>query len=133
MKERALLADVEGVLAKMKALKDLGVGLSLDDFGKGYSSLTNLNRVPLDQIKIDQDFVRDILTNPDDAAVARMVVALAHNLEVAVIAEGVETEAQRDFLAGLGCHTYQGYLFSPALPADEFEDLVAGANLSSRR
>ena len=127
MKESVLLADVESVLAKMNALKDLGVGLSLDDFGKGCSSLSGLNRVPLDQIKIDQDFVRDILTDADDAAVARMVVALADSLDVAVIAEGVETEAQRDFLASLGCHTYQGYLFSPALPVDEFEALVARA------
>ena len=127
MKEGVLLADVEGVLAKMNALKDKGVGFSLDDFGKGYSSLAGLNRVPLDQIKIDQHFVRNILTDTDDAAVAKMVVALAHNLEVAVIAEGVETEAQRDFLAGLGCHTYQGYLFSPALAAHEFEALVARA------
>ena len=125
MKESVLLADVEGVLAKMNALKDKGVGFSLDDFGNGYSSLTNLNRVPLDQIKIDRSFVRGILTDPDDAAVARMVVALAHSLGVVVIAEGVETEAQRDFLASLGCHTYQGYLFSPAVSAHEFEALVS--------
>ena len=125
MKEGVLLADVEGVLAKMNALKDKGVGFSLDDFGNGYSSLTNLNRVPLDQIKIDRSFVRGILTDPDDAAVARMVVALAHSLGVVVIAEGVETEAQRDFLASLGCHTYQGYLFSPAVSAHEFEALVS--------
>ena len=124
MKESVLLADVEGVIAKMNALKDMGVGFSLDDFGTGYSSLADLNRLPLDQIKIDQDFVRDILSDPADAAVAKMVVALAHSMEVAVIAEGVETEAQRDFLAGLGCNKYQGYLFSPALPAHEFEALV---------
>ena len=125
MKESVLLADVEGVVAKMKALKDSGVGFSLDDFGKGLTSLSDLNRLPLDQLKIDQDFVRDILVDPDDAAVAKMVLALADSLEVAVIAEGVETQAQRDFLAGLGCHKYQRYLFSPALPAHEFEALVA--------
>ena len=125
IKESVLLADIESVIAKINALKAKGIGLSLDDFGKGHSSLSGLNRLPLDQIKIDQDFVRDILTDPDDAAVAKMVVALADSMEVAVIAEGVETEAQRDFLASLGCHKYQGHLLSPALPAHEFEVLVA--------
>ena len=124
MKESVLLADLEGVVAKMNALKHKGIGFSLDDFGKGLTSLSDLNRLPLDQLKIDQDFVRRMLVDPDDAAVAKMVVALAHSMEVAVIAEGVETEAQRDFLAGLGCYKYQGYLFSPALPAHEFEALV---------
>ena len=127
MKESVLLADVEGVIAKMKALKEQGIGFSLDHFGKGFTSLSDLNRLPLDQLKIDQDFVRDILIDPDDAAVAKMVVALADSMEVTVIAEGVETEAQRDFLAGLGCYKYQGYLFSPALPVHEFEALVARA------
>lgn len=120
-----LIADVESFIAKIDAIKAKGIGISLDDFGKGYSSLSGLNRLPPDQIKIDQDFVRDILTDPDDAAVAKMVVALADSMEVAVIAEGVETQAQRDFLATLGCHTYQGHLLSPALPAQEFEDLLA--------
>jgi diguanylate cyclase (GGDEF)-like protein/PAS domain S-box-containing protein len=127
MKESVLLADVEGIIGKMNALKDIGVGFSLDDFGTGFSSLAGLNRLPLDQIKIDQDFVRDILIDPDDAAVAKMVVALAGSMEVAVIAEGVETQEQRDFLAALGCLKYQGYLLSPALPANEFEALVARA------
>ena len=125
MKESVLIADVESVIAKISALKVEGIGISLDDFGKGYSSLSSLNRLPLDQIKIDQDFVRDILIDPDDAAIAKMVVALADSMEVAVIAEGVETQAQRDFLAGLGCHKYQGHLLSPALPAHEFEELLA--------
>jgi diguanylate cyclase (GGDEF)-like protein/PAS domain S-box-containing protein len=125
LKESVLIADVESFLVKINALKDKGIGISLDDFGKGYSSLSGLNRLPLDQIKIDQDFVRDILTDPDDAAVAKMVVALADSMEVAVIAEGVETQAQRDFLATLGCNTYQGHLLSPALPAQEFEELLA--------
>jgi EAL domain-containing protein (putative c-di-GMP-specific phosphodiesterase class I) len=125
MKESVLIADVESVIAKISALKAKGIGISLDDFGKGYSSLSSLNRLPLDQIKIDQDFVRDILIDPDDAAVAKMVVALADSMEVAVIAEGVETQAQRDFLASLGCHKYQGHLLSPALPVHEFEELLA--------
>ncbi len=125
MKESVLIADVESVITKISALKAEGIGISLDDFGKGYSSLSSLNRLPLDQIKIDQDFVRDILIDPDDAAIAKMVVALADSMEVAVIAEGVETQAQRDFLAELGCHKYQGHLLSPALPAHEFEALLA--------
>lgn len=119
--ESLLVTNVESTIAKMTYLKAHGVGFSLDDFGTGYSSLSYLKRLPLDQMKIDQSFVRDILTDPNDAAIARMVVALAQSMGLAVIAEGVEIEAQRDFLARLGCHAYQGYLFSRPLPLDEFE------------
>jgi EAL domain-containing protein (putative c-di-GMP-specific phosphodiesterase class I) len=123
--ESLLVDDVEGIIATMAALKAKGVGFSLDDFGTGYSSLSYLKRLPLDQLKIDQSFVRDILTDANDAAIAKMVVVLADSLGLAVIAEGVETEAQRDFLASQGCHAYQGYLFSHPLPLEEFEAYVS--------
>ena len=105
----------------MAALKAAGVGFSLDDFGTGYSSLSYLKRLPLDQLKIDQGFVRNILTDSNDAAIAKMVVALAESMGLSVIAEGVELEAQKDFLARLGCHAYQGYFFSRPLALAEFE------------
>jgi diguanylate cyclase (GGDEF)-like protein/PAS domain S-box-containing protein len=119
--ESMLVQDVEGIITKMSSLKMNGVSFSLDDFGTGYSSLSYLKRLPLDQLKIDQGFVRNILTDPNDAAIAKMVIALADSLGLSVIAEGVEIEAQRDFLAGLGCHAYQGYWFSRPVPIDAFE------------
>ncbi len=125
--ESLLVSDVETTIAKMSALKAQGVGFSLDDFGTGYSSLSYLKRLPLDQLKIDQSFVQDILMDPNDAAIARMVVVLAESLGLAVIAEGVETEAQRVCLAELGCHAYQGYLFSRPLPLAEFEAFLGKA------
>jgi diguanylate cyclase (GGDEF)-like protein len=122
--ESLLVSNVENTIAKMAALKAHGVGFSMDDFGTGYSSLSSLKRLPLGQLKIDQGFVRGILIDPNDAAIAKMVIALAESMGLAVIAEGVESEAQRDFLARLGCQAYQGYLFSRPLPLDEFEEFV---------
>ncbi|MEW6414533.1 MAG: EAL domain-containing protein [Pseudomonadota bacterium] len=122
--ESILVGNVQTIIEKMLALKARGVGFSLDDFGTGYSSLSYLRRLPLEQLKIDQSFVRDVLSDPNDAAIASAIVALARNLGLGVIAEGVETEAQRDFLAGLGCPAYQGYLFSRPQPREEFEALA---------
>jgi EAL domain-containing protein (putative c-di-GMP-specific phosphodiesterase class I) len=119
--ESMLVDNVENLITKMNALKAQGVGFSLDDFGTGYSSLSYLKRLPIDQLKIDQGFITDILTDPGDAAIAKTVVALADSLGLSVIAEGVETEAQQEFLAALGCNNYQGYLFCRPLPIQEFE------------
>ena len=122
--ESLLLENVQNVIEKMFALKAKGVGFSLDDFGTGYSSLSYLKRLPLDQLKIDQSFVRDVLSDPNDAAIAKTIVALAKSLGLSVIAEGVETEAQKDCLTNLGCHAYQGYFFSRPLSLDGFEEFA---------
>jgi EAL domain-containing protein (putative c-di-GMP-specific phosphodiesterase class I) len=116
--ESLLLDDLQGTVAKMTALKARGGGFSLDDFGTGYSSLAYLKHLPLDQLKIDRSFVRDILTDSNDAAIARTIMALGQSLGLAVIAEGVETVGQRDFLAGQGCHAFQGYLFGRPGPVE---------------
>jgi diguanylate cyclase (GGDEF)-like protein/PAS domain S-box-containing protein len=118
--ESLLVNSLENTIAKMTALKAKGVSFALDDFGTGYSSLSYLKRLPLDQLKIDQSFVRDVLTDANDAAIARTIVALGQTLGLDVIAEGVETRDQHDFLAQNGCHAYQGYFFSRPVPAEQF-------------
>ncbi|MBL8993871.1 MAG: EAL domain-containing protein, partial [Spirochaetia bacterium] len=128
--EGMLLTQVDVVIKKMTALKMLGVQFSLDDFGTGYSSLSYLKKLPLDQLKIDQSFVKNILFDANDAAIAKMVIALAESLGLAVIAEGVETVEQRDFLRTQNCLAYQGYYFSRPEPIEKFEALASGKALS---
>ncbi len=126
--ESHLLDNAREVIDKMEALKARHVGFSMDDFGTGYSSLSYLKKLPLDQLKIDQSFVRDILSHPSDAAIAKTIVALAQSLGLSVIAEGVETEGQREFLREHGCVTCQGFLFSRPVPLDEFEKFARQNN-----
>jgi len=123
--ESVLVDDVDVVIAKMTALRKLGVAFSLDDFGTGYSSLSYLKRLPLNQLKIDQSFVRDVLVDSNDAVIARTIVALGQSLSLDVIAEGVETIEQRDFLKSVGCRSYQGYLFSRPLAPQAFAAFFA--------
>lgn len=122
--ESFMIERANEIIAKMEALKSIGIGFSLDDFGTGFSSLSQLKRLPLDQLKIDQSFVRDVLNGVKDASIVRAIIALGRSLNLLVIAEGVETEEQRKFLEGLGCFAFQGYLFSPALSAPLFENFV---------
>ncbi len=122
--ESHLLSEVDDTIAKMSRLRDRGVNFVLDDFGTGYSSLTYLKRLPLEKLKIDRSFVTDVLIDPNDAAIAKTIVALAHGLGLKVLAEGVETKEQRDFLAESGCHWYQGFLFCRPLPLEAFEEYL---------
>jgi EAL domain-containing protein (putative c-di-GMP-specific phosphodiesterase class I) len=123
--ESILLKNMEDTIATMNALHEIGIRFSLDDFGTGYSSLQYLKRLPLDQLKIDQSFVRDLATDSSDKAIVRAIIAMAHSLDMDVIAEGVETEEQRQFLLDTGCTHYQGYLFGKPVPIEQFEALLA--------
>ncbi|MDD3802668.1 MAG: EAL domain-containing protein, partial [Desulfuromonas thiophila] len=123
--ESLLMDDVDGAIATMTQLSQLGVRLSIDDFGTGYSSLAYLKRFPINYLKIDRSFVRDIMDDPNDAAIAATIIDLARNMNLHVIAEGIELEAQRVFLQQKGCRYGQGYLFSQPLPADQLTLLLA--------
>lgn len=122
MTESTLVTDAEATVARMAALKEVGIQFSLDDFGTGYSSLLYLKRLPLNQLKIDRSFIIDVMTDPNAAVIVRTVIALGQSLGLEVIAEGVETEAQRQFLASHGCAAYQGYLFSRPLAVEALEN-----------
>jgi diguanylate cyclase (GGDEF)-like protein/PAS domain S-box-containing protein len=128
--ESVLVDNVQDIIQKMSALKTKGIVFSLDDFGIGYSSLSYLKRLPLDQLKIDRSFVRDVLVDTNDAVIARTIVALARSLGLGVIAEGVETSAQRDFLAAAGCYAYQGFYFCRPLPLEGFEAMLSRVEAS---
>jgi len=117
--ESFVMGGVGGTLDTLRSLKEMGVGLSIDDFGTGYSSLSYLKRLPVDALKIDQAFVRDLPDDADDSAIATLIVAIGRALGLRVVAEGVETEVQRTFLQALGCDELQGFLFSRPVPADE--------------
>ena len=119
--ESMLLGDIEDAVQRMEQLKKQGVGFALDDFGTGYSSLSYLKRLPLDQVKIDQSFVRDVLSDPNDAAIVRTILALAKSLDLQVVAEGVETAGQLGFLRLHGCDGFQGYLFGRPVPVHEMD------------
>jgi len=131
--ESSVMENPDDTIVKMFVLRECGVGFSLDDFGTGYSSLSHLKQLPLDQVKIDRTFVSDVLTDSRDASIARAIVALGRSLDLAIVAEGVETEGQRQFLEREGCDAFQGYLFSPALAAREFEAFVDAASTSRER
>jgi diguanylate cyclase (GGDEF)-like protein/PAS domain S-box-containing protein len=127
--ESLLLENVDSVIEKMHALKARGVRFSLDDFGTGYSSLSYLKRLPLQELKIDQSFVRDIFVDDNDVAIVRAIVTLGQSLGLQVIAEGVETADQREFLANIGCQAYQGYLFARPMPVSDFEARALGISV----
>ena len=122
--ESMLVENLEDIIAKMTELKSHDLRFSLDDFGTGYSSLAYLKRLPLSLLKIDRAFVRDMLVDATSGAIAQTIISLGRAMGLSVIAEGVENEEQRGFLAGLGCHTFQGFLFSPPLPLVQFEALL---------
>jgi EAL domain-containing protein (putative c-di-GMP-specific phosphodiesterase class I) len=123
--ESMLVKDIESIINKMNALSKIGVRFSLDDFGTGYSSLQYLKKLPLSQLKIDQSFVREIVVDESDLTIVSTIIAMAHSLNLEVIAEGVETEGQRQLLMNNDCLQFQGYLFGRPVTIDAFEALLS--------
>jgi EAL domain-containing protein (putative c-di-GMP-specific phosphodiesterase class I) len=122
--ESMLMGNIDEAIAKMNTLNEIGIQFSLDDFGTGYSSMQYLKRLPLDQIKIDQSFVRDLETDNHDRAIVRTIIAMARSLNLDVIAEGVETTVQQQLLIKKGCTQFQGYLFGKPLPIEQLDELL---------
>jgi EAL domain-containing protein (putative c-di-GMP-specific phosphodiesterase class I) len=132
--EGTIMENAEITIKTLYELKEMGVHLAIDDFGTGYSSLSYLKRFPIDTLKIDQSFVRDITTDPDNTAITMAIIAMAHSLKLKVIAEGVETEEQLAFLHSHQCDEIQGYLFSRPVPAEAFTQLLReGRHLTLRK
>ena len=129
--ESALMSDPEDSVTILEHLSRLGVVVSVDDFGTGYSSLSYLRRFPIDKLKIDRGFIAELITRADDASIVKAIVSLAHSLQLKVVAEGVETREQLDLLKSLGCDQYQGFCFSPAVPADQFASLLRDSRQTS--
>ena len=123
--ESMLMNDPRATAAALRKLKDTGLHISIDDFGTGYSSLSYLKQFPIDALKIDQSFVRDVTSNPDDAAIATAIILMGHSLKLTVVAEGVETESQLAFLRVLQCNEIQGFLISQPLPPEQAVELFA--------
>jgi len=126
--ESAVMQNAGASAAILEQLSRIGVHISIDDFGTGYSSLNYLRRFPLDKLKIDRSFIKEVVANPEDAAIVRAIISLAHSLKLKVIAEGVETEQQLEFLRALGCDQYQGFLCSPAMPPEAFAEMIRTRN-----
>jgi EAL domain-containing protein (putative c-di-GMP-specific phosphodiesterase class I) len=122
--ESALMKKSDKIVGALCELHRMGVRLSLDDFGTGYSSLSYLRRFPIDSIKIDRSFIDEVMTSPDDAAISKAIIAMAHSLGIKTIAEGVENERQVEFLKAQRCHAAQGYFYSPALPPQDMTALL---------
>ena len=125
--ETVLMHNLNATLPLLQSLKDLGVSISVDDFGTGYSSLSYLKRLPIDTLKIDRSFVRELETSADNAAIVAAIIAMSKSLKLRVVAEGVETQGQMTRLFDQGCQLMQGFLFSPAVPGDDFPALTKGA------
>jgi EAL domain-containing protein (putative c-di-GMP-specific phosphodiesterase class I) len=122
--ETTVMSDPEESIAILEKLSEMGVLVSVDDFGTGYSSMSYLRRFPIDKLKIDRGFITEVMSRPEDASIVRAIISLAHSLRLKVVAEGVESPEQLEFLKTLGCDQYQGFHFSPALPPSQFEALV---------
>ena len=122
--ESLVMQNPEETIATLQELKQLGVKLAIDDFGTGYSSLAYLQRFPVDRLKIDQSFVREVMTHPDNAVIVQAVISLGRSLNINVIAEGVESQQQLEFLCTHHCHEAQGYYFSKPVPPDKFVEFL---------